>query len=286
MILLADGGSTKVDWRLVEHDKEIKQAYTKGANPFFRTKEDISQELKTSLKPIVNGYNIDAVYFFGAGCATPEKNNIIKEAIADNFGVNHIEVDSDLLAAAKGLCGKERGIACIIGTGSNSCYYDGKSIKENVSPLGYILGDEGSGAVIGRLFLGACLKNQLTPGLKEKFLKEFDLTPAAILDKVYKQPMANRFLASLSPFLLKNIDDNTVSNIVYQAFKDFYVKNVMQYDYINNEVHFTGSVAYHYQNILRTVGNDLGIKVGTIISSPMEGLIKYYAEEQYQKIKI
>lgn len=286
MILLADGGSTKVDWRLVEHDKEIKQVYTRGANPFFRTKDDISEELKTSLNPVVNGYNIDAVYFFGAGCASPEKNNIIKEAIAENIRTNYIDVNSDLLAAAKGLCGTKKGIACIIGTGSNSCYYDGKEIKENVSPLGYILGDEGSGAVIGRLFLGACLKNQLTLGLKEKFLREYNLTPAIILDKVYKQPMANRFLASLSPFLLKNIADSSISNIVYHAFKDFYIKNVQQYDYQNNEVHFTGSVAYHYQNILRKVGSDLDIKVGTVISSPMEGLIKYYAEEQYQKIKI
>lgn len=286
MILLADGGSTKVDWRLVEQNKEIKQVYTKGANPFFRTKEDIREELKASLKPVIDGYNIDAVYFFGAGCANPEKNNIIKEAIANSTNISNVDVNSDLLAAAKGLCGTKKGIACIIGTGSNSCYYDGKEIKDNISPLGYILGDEGSGAVIGKLFLGACLKNQLTPGLKEKFLKEYDLAPAVILDNVYRSPMPNRFLASISPFLLNNIGDETVANLVYQAFKDFYVKNVMQYDYKNNEVHFTGSVAYHYQDILHRVGADLNIKIGTIVQSPMEGLIKYYAEEQFQKIKI
>jgi len=286
MILLADGGSTKVDWRLVEQGKEIKQVYTKGANPFFRTKEDISEELEASLKPVINGHNIGAVYFFGAGCASPEKNNIIKEAIADNIETSHIDVNSDLLAAAKGLCGKKRGIACIIGTGSNSCYYDGEEIKENISPLGYILGDEGSGAVIGKMFFGACLKNQLSPGIKEKFLQEYDLTQAIILDRVYKQPMANRFLASISPFLLENIEEKSIANLVYNAFKEFYTKNVMQYDYKNNDVHFTGSIAYHYQDILRKVGADFGIKVGTIIQSPMEGLIKYYAEEQYQKIKI
>ncbi|MDR1884480.1 MAG: ATPase [Prevotella sp.] len=277
MILLADGGSTKVDWRLVEGEKEIKRFSTKGANPFFRTREDISEEIKTIIKPVLNGYAIDAVYFFGAGCASPDKNRIVRDAISDNIPASRICIDSDLLAAAKGLCGTNKGIACILGTGSNSCFYDGKEIKDNISPLGYILGDEGSGAVIGRLFLGACLKNQLTPGLKEKFLKEFELTPALILDKVYKQPMANRFLASLSPFLVANIQDKAIYNIVYNAFQDFFIKNVMQYDYRNNEVHFTGSVAYHYREVLRNAGADLGIKTGNIVQSPMNGLIRFYS---------
>lgn len=279
MILLADGGSTKVDWRLVEGTKEIKQISTKGANPFFRSREDISEEIKKVINPVLNGHTIDSVHFFGAGCASPEKNKIVRDAIADNIKTSHIEVNSDLVAAAKGLCGTKKGIACILGTGSNSCFYDGEEIVENVSPLGYVLGDEGSGAVLGRLFLGACLKNQLTKGLKEKFLKEFDLTPAAILDMVYRQPLANRFLASLSPFLVENIHDKTVYDLIYNAFKDFFVKNVMQYDYKNNDVHFTGSVAYYYKDLVRKVGADLHIKVGIISQSPMEGLIKYYAGE-------
>lgn len=276
MILLADGGSTKVDWRLVESGEEIKQIFTKGANPFFRTSEEISQEIKTDLLPILGGNKIDAVYFFGAGCAFPEKNKIVETAIRDNINAPIVEVNSDLLAAARGLCGHSKGIACILGTGSNSCFYDGNSITENVSPLGYILGDEGSGAVLGRLFVGACLKNQLTVGLKEAFLEQYELTPAEILDKVYKQPMANRFLAGLSPFLLQHIEDRTVYLIVYKAFKDFFVKNVMQYDYKNNLVNFTGSVAYYYKNVLIAVATDLGIRVGNITPSPMEGLINYY----------
>lgn len=279
MILLADGGSTKVDWRLVEGTKEIKQISTKGANPFFRSREDISEEIKKVINPVLNGHTIDSVHFFGAGCASPEKNKIVRDAIADNIKTSHIEVNSDLVAAAKGLCGTKKGIACILGTGSNSCFYDGEEIVDNVSPLGYVLGDEGSGAVLGRLFLGACLKNQLTKGLKEKFLREFDLTPATILDMVYRQPLANRFLASLSPFLVENIHDKTVYDLVYNAFKDFFVKNVMQYDYKNNDVHFTGSVAYYYKDLVRKVGADLNIKVGIISQSPMEGLIKYYAGE-------
>jgi N-acetylglucosamine kinase-like BadF-type ATPase len=279
MILLADGGSTKVDWRLVDGTKEIKQISSKGANPFFRTREDISEEIKAVLYPVLNGYTIDAVYFFGAGCTSPDKNKVIEDAIADSIQTAFIEVNGDLLAAAKGLCGTNKGIACILGTGSNSCYYDGEEIKENISPLGYILGDEGSGAVLGRLFLGACLKNQLTKGLKEKFLKEYGLTPNTILDIVYKQPMANRFLASLSPFLIGHIQDKTVYDLVYNAFREFFIKNVMQYDYKNNDVHFTGSVAYHYRDLVRKAGADLNIRTGTIARSPMEGLIRYYAGE-------
>lgn len=277
MILLADGGSTKVDWCLIDKGKLVKQVFTKGANPFFRTHEDISDELKIVLLPEINGYKVDSVHFFGAGCAFPDKNEIIRAAIADNINTKEIEVGSDLLAAARGLCGHDKGIACIIGTGSNSCFYDGTSIVDNVSPLGYVLGDEGSGAVIGRLFVGACLKNQLTKGLKEKFLEQFELTPQMILDKVYKQPLANRFLASLSPFLIQNIGDKTIYDLVAAAFKDFFVKNVMQYDYKNNEVHLTGSVAYHYRDILRKVADDLNIKIGTIEQSPIAGLIKYYS---------
>lgn len=277
MILLADGGSTKVDWCLVDNGKLVKQVFTKGANPFFRTCEDISEEIKVVLLPELNGYTVDSVHFFGAGCANPEKNEIIRKAIAANIESTNIEVGSDLLAAARGLCGKSSGIACIIGTGSNSCYFDGKDIVDNVSPLGYILGDEGSGAVIGRLFIGACLKNQLTKGLKEKFLEKYGLTPTIIIEKVYRQPLANKFLASFSPFLIEHIEDPTIQSLVYNAFKDFFVKNVMQYDYKDKKVNFTGSVAYHYQDLLKKVAADLDISIGVIESSPMEGLIKYYS---------
>lgn len=278
MILLADGGSTKVDWCLIDNGILIKQVFTKGANPFFRTTEDISAELKETLVPALAEFQINSVHFFGAGCAFPEKNEIVRAAIAENFGDIEIEVGSDLLAAAKGLCGKSKGIACIIGTGSNSCYYDGKDIVENVSPLGYVLGDEGSGAVLGKLFVGACLKNQFTKGIKEKFLEEYELTPQIILEKVYRQPLANKFLASFSPFIIRNIDDETVYILVYNAFKDFFVKNVMQYAYMDVEVNLTGSVAHHYSEVLRKVAGDLNIKIGKIEGSPMPGLISYYSE--------
>lgn len=278
MILLADGGSTKIDWRLVDNGKQVKQVSTRGANPFFRSREDISAELEVALLPEIKDYPVNTVFFYGAGCTFPDKNEIVRSAIADHIPKATIEVTSDLLAAARGLCGTEKGIACILGTGSNSCYYDGSRIVHNVSPLGYVIGDEGSGAVLGKLFVGACLKNQLGEDIKERFLKYFDLTPADILDRVYKQPLANRFLAGFAPFIIQNIDDPMVESLVRNAFKDFFVKNVMQYNYQDNVVHLTGSIAHYYQDIICATATDLGLTIGTINQSPMEGLINYHSK--------
>ena len=182
-----------------------------------------------------------------------------------------------MLAAARGLCGHEPGIACIMGTGSNSCYYDGKHIGANVSPLGFILGDEGSGACLGKLLVGDILKNQMTPELKEKFLKQFNLEPADIIDRVYRKPFPNRFLASLSPFLAQNLNEPCVRTLVLNSFKAFLKRNVMQYDYQHSKVHFIGSVAFHYKEVLAEAAQEMGIQIGTILQSPMEGLISYHS---------
>ncbi|MDR1808913.1 MAG: ATPase [Prevotella sp.] len=278
MILLADGGSTKVDWRLIENGSTIKKIVTKGANPFFRTTADISDEIRLALAPELKDYAIDAVHFYGAGCAFPEKNEIIRAAIAENIETDTVEVGSDLFGAAVGLCGDKAGIACILGTGSNSCFYDGEKIVENVSPLGFILGDEGSGAVLGRLFIGSCLKNQLTKGLKEKFYDFIQLDNAQILDRVYKQPMPNRFLASICPFIKENLSDPSVRSLAYNAFTDFFRKNVMQYDYRNHKVSFVGSVAFHFKEALYESAAGLKIEIGAIEQSPMNGLIRYYSQ--------
>ncbi len=276
MILIADSGSTKTDWCLVENGQVVQRILTKGTNPFFQSQEEISQEVEEALLPQVKDYSIESVFFYGAGCAFPEKNEIVRLAIAQHIKAP-VEVGSDLLAAARALCGKNSGIACILGTGSNSCFYNGEEIVDNVSPLGYILGDEGSGAVLGRLLVGDCLKNQLSPELKEKFLNQFQLTPAIILENVYKKPFPNRFLAHLSPFLAQNIENPEVHQLVLNSFKSFFVKNVMQYDYQHNKVHFVGSVAVNYKDVLLEAAEELHIQIGTIIKSPMEGLVAYHS---------
>lgn len=277
MILLADGGSTKVEWALLDQKgNQTLSLYTKGANPFFRDTNDIAAELKEMLLPHLAGKEISKVHFFGAGCANPEVNQVIEQAILKILPETEVEVGSDLLAAAKSLCGKEPGIACILGTGSNSCFYDGKEIVNNVSPLGYILGDEGSGAVLGKILVGALLKDQLGEELKQKFLTQYDLTPAMIIQKVYKEPLPNKFLAKLSMFLKENIENEKIHKLVVNAFVEFFQKNITHYDYQNYPVNFTGSVAYHYRAQLEEAAQIKGIKIGCITKAPMEGLIKYY----------
>lgn len=275
VILLADSGSTKTDWCVVEAGSIVRRFNTKGINPFFQNEEEVSKEIEESLLPQLEGITLSSVIFYGAGCAFPEKNAIISRALSHFFPVP-IEIGSDLLAAARALCGNAPGIACILGTGSNSCFYDGQEILQNVSPLGFILGDEGSGAVLGKLLVGDVLKNQLSPALKEQFFAQFNLTPALLMDKVYRQPFPNRFLAGLSPFLIQHIEEPAVCNLVSTSFRAFFTRNVMQYDYKHFKIHFVGSVACYYESILEQVAADLDIRIGTIVQSPMPGLIAYH----------
>lgn len=281
MILIADSGSTKTDWCIVENGVPLQQIYTKGTNPFFQSEEEISNEIATVLLPQLKTNELDAVYFYGAGCGFPDKIETMHRAITKHLKVKgEVEVSTDMLAAARGLCGHSAGIACIMGTGSNSCYYDGKAIIANVSPLGFILGDEGSGACLGKLLVGDLLKNQMTPELKEQFLTQFSLTPADIIDHVYRKPFPNRFLASLSPFLFQNLNEPCIRTLVLDSIKAFLKRNVMQYDYRHYKVHFIGSVAFYYKELLAEAAQETGIQLGTIIKSPMEGLIEYHENEE------
>ena len=181
MILIADSGSTKTDWCVVENGQPIQQISTKGINPFFQSEEEISNEIATSLLPQLKTNALDAVYFYGAGCLPPKTESII-HVLQNNFPEANISVDTDLLGAARALCKDNAGIACILGTGSNSCLYDGKQIIQNISPLGYILGDEGSGAYLGKRFISDCLKGQLPEILRNGLLEKLNLTVPEILE--------------------------------------------------------------------------------------------------------
>lgn len=282
MMLIADSGSTKTDWCVILDNTPIKRIGTKGLNPFFQSEEEIQQELTHSLLPQLPEGTIDSVYFYGAGC-TPEKATTLRRAIADSLPVvGNIKAYSDMLAAARGLCGREAGITCILGTGSNSCFYDGKEIVNHISPLGFILGDEGSGAVLGKLLVGDILKNQLSPAIKEAFLKQFDLTVPEIIDRVYRQPFPNRFLASLSPFIAQHLEEPGIRQLVLGSFIAFLRRNVMQYDYTQYPAHFIGSVAHCYKEILQEAAQETGIRIGKILQSPMEGLIQYHSDPLHQ----
>ena len=275
MILIADSGSTKTDWCVSTQGKQLQRIITLGLNPYFLTEDAIEDEIRSSLLPKLQTDTFDALYFYGAGCL-PEKIPTMQSALSKYLEVKTIEVNSDILAAARGLSGRNPGIVCILGTGSNSCYYDGEKVVSNVSPLGFILGDEGSGAVLGKLLAGNLLKNQLPAELKEKFLMEFDLTPGMIIERVYRQPFPNRFLASLSPFLLRNIEEPALRSLVFDNFRSFLARNVMQYDYKRYPLYFIGSVAYHYREILEEAVLASDMQLGGIMQNPMEGLAEYH----------
>jgi len=275
MILIADGGSTKTEWCVTDSGAQMQRIVTKGMNPYFQSEDEISGEIQSVLLPQLKTSTFDALYFYGAGCL-PEKIPLMQRALGKHLDAKTIEVHSDILAAARGLSGRNAGIVCILGTGSNSCFYDGEKVLANVSPLGFILGDEGSGAVLGKLLVGDILKNQMPEGLKEKFLQQFDLTPAMIIERVYRQPFPNRFLASLSPFLEQNIELPEIRALVLNAFKAFLNRNVKQYDYRQHPVHFIGSIAFYYKDLLEEAIRECGMQLGTIVQSPMEGLVLYH----------
>ncbi len=275
-ILIADSGATKTDWCVVRNGEAILHFQTKGLSPIFQSEEEIALEVTQEVYPKTTSLEIDKVRFYGSGCI-PEKIEGMERAIAKSFENADIKVYSDLIAAAHSLCGDESGIACILGTGSNSCEWNGSEVINQISPLGFILGDEGSGANLGKLLVGDILKNQLSDGLKEKFLKQFGMTQAEIIDRVYRQPFPSRFLASLSPFILQNIGEASVLKLAERSFSDFFERNIMQYNYHENSVSFVGSIAWYYADIIRNVASSKGIKIGIIEQSPMPGLIKYYS---------
>ncbi|MDE6207480.1 MAG: ATPase [Muribaculaceae bacterium] len=280
MILIADCGSTKIDWCLLNKTRVEKQVFTLGMNAVMLTEEEMRERLAAELLPELGDLtkNVVAVYFYGAGCISPEVCGNVARAIKHNIpSAETIEVYSDLLAAARALCGHEPGIACIMGTGSNSCLYDGTGIAANVSPLGFILGDEGSGAVLGKLFLGDVLKKQLPAEICAQFLEEYNLDLLTIIRRVYKEPQGNRFLASVTPFLSKNINVPEIHELVLNAFRAFFRRNIKQYDnYQNLPVNIIGSIAYYFKSVLEEAAAAEGCTIGNIVKSPMEGLLKFH----------
>ncbi|MDD3077525.1 MAG: ATPase [Paludibacter sp.] len=277
MKLIADSGSTKTHWCVVDLGAKVKEVVTDGINPFYQSQQDIVALLDSQLIDGVKEYQIDEICFYGAGCSFPEKKLIVSQALVRFFSAATVEVQSDLLGAARALLQHDEGIACILGTGSNSCYYNGKEIVQNVSPLGFILGDEGSGAVLGKLFVADCLKNQMPEWIRDRFFDEYELTPAEIMDKVYKQPFPNRFLAKFTPFLLEHLEEPQIFNLVFDSFDAFFVRNVMQYPLEEMKIGFTGSIAYYFRDTLEIVASEHGLEISEIQQSPMEGLVKYHS---------
>jgi N-acetylglucosamine kinase-like BadF-type ATPase len=275
MILIADSGSTKTDWALVDHHQAVREIKTKGLNPFQVSGDEIAAELRSSLLPLMPTTALDAIYFYGAGC-TPEKQPVVEQALRSVLTVSGpCTVASDMLGAAIAVCGHEPGIACILGTGSNSCAYDGQRIVKNVSPLGFILGDEGSGASMGKYLLGNILKHQWPETIINRFHEHYGLTAAEIIDRVYRQPRPNTFLASFMPFITQNLHEPVVYEFVKDNFRTFLRRNVKQYDgWERLPIGFNGSIAQVLRSPLEEVLQEEGMHLGRIVQAPMEGLVQ------------
>ncbi len=273
MILVADSGSTKTAWILTD-GVQSRPFSTQGLNPYHMTPDAIRETLAKELLP-QTGTDVSAVYFYGAGC-TPAKIPEMTDIFSGFFPAARIEVESDLLGACRGLCGDAAGVVCILGTGSNSCLYDGRQIVANTPPLGYILGDEGSGAALGKAFVSDCLKNLLPNGLKEAFLSEYGLTQADVIENIYRQPVANRYLAGFVPFISAHRHVPEMLALVGGEFRKFLRRNVLQYGAGGTAIHFTGSVAWHFADLLAETVNAEGLILGNIVQSPIDGMAKYH----------
>lgn len=278
MILIADSGSTKTDWRIIDSGGKISQATCGGINPYYHDYDTILAEIKSVVSQIDG--KISEVHFYGAGCSTMENINKVTKAISKVFPEASVHVKHDLLAAAHSLCGQEEGIACILGTGANSCLYDGNDVIDNIASLGYAIGDEGSGAYLGKRLMADYLRRNMPAVISDKITKRFDLSKEEVLKRVYLEEGGSKYLASFSKFIFQNIKEPYLYKLVYDSFVEFFEKNIMKYvEYQKYKVHFTGSVAFYYSDILRQVANDKGIIVRNIIESPIAGLTLYHQKQ-------
>uniref|UniRef100_A0AB33JHT4 ATPase n=2 Tax=unclassified Prevotella TaxID=2638335 RepID=A0AB33JHT4_9BACT len=276
LLLIADSGSTKTDWCLVEDGRAVRRIPTKGMNPFFQSSDEMAVEIRQYLLPELPDKRLAAVYFYGAGC-TPQKSPEVEATLRDSLSVDGaVEAHSDLLAAARSLCGHHPGIASILGTGSNSCFFDGKDIVQNTPALGFILGDEGSGAYLGKRLVGDILKGQMSSALKDSFFQQFGLSQADIIERVYRQPFPSRFLASLNIFLEQHRDDAAVHQLLIESFTAFVKRNILHYDYRHHPLSCIGTIAHVYRQELTEAAAALGVQMGIISKTPMEGLIAYH----------
>ena len=280
MILIADSGSTKTDWALQSVSGPLAHFHTQGINPFHQERSIIVGILKKELLPNLNPDKVSSVYFYGSG-VRPELESVMMVLLKEMFPqARQVEAHSDLLGAARALCGHNYGVASILGTGANSCLYDRRTILQNTPALGYILGDEGSGGVLGKHFLHDLYKGVLSENIRLEFEREYGLTMADVIQRVYREPMPNRFLASLAPFIHRHLSDPAVRCLVINNFRDFFRYNIRPYGLSNMKVSFVGSIAWHFREQLAEAAQTEGFSLGAILKSPIEGLLHYHLQSK------
>jgi glucosamine kinase len=275
--LIADAGSTKVEWCLL-NGKKKKIVRTVGISPYFLSQQEIATLIQQELGKKFDLETIQEVYYYGTGCASSANARIVKKAIRQHTPHAHIEVTHDLMGVARGLCGHEKGIACILGTGSNSCFYNGKKMMKNSPGLGYVLGDEGSGAYLGKKVIQYFLYGIFDDELRGRFDVSFMTNPSEILQKVYKQPLPNRYLAGFTSFLAENRGHYMIENIIEDGLNDFFFQHLCRYPEVwKYPVHFSGGVAYAFRDVLGQLCKQYEFELGRVLQNPMQGLLKFHS---------
>ncbi|GAC1381694.1 MAG: ATPase [Ginsengibacter sp.] len=250
---------------------------TQGLSPYFFSQSEIQGIIEKELMPKMKGIIANEIYFYGTGCAGDKNKKIVYDAIKNCFPKVVISVDHDMMGASRALCGNEKGVVCILGTGSNSCYYNGKKIIKNSPGIGYILGDEGSGAYLGKRIIQYFLYNTFDPDLAEKFKLKFKISPEEILQKVYKEPLANRYLASFCSFLSENRGHYMIENILEDGLNDFFFNHVYKFtESWTLPIHFTGGISYAFKDVIKELCNSYQLTCGSVIKTPIQGLVKYH----------
>jgi len=276
--LIADCGATKSEWVLLREGKR-KTIVTQGISPYFLNTEGIAALLRGELAARLPNITVEQVFYYGTGCAHPDNAKSVRKALKQVFPEARSEVATDLLAAARALCGRDKGLACILGTGSNSCYFNGRKIQRNSPGLGYVLGDEGSGAFLGRKVLQYYLYDTFDEELRARFDARFVTTPVEILDRVYKQPFPNRYLASFTLFLAENRGHYMVENIIEDGLNDFFFTHLCKYPEVwKYPVGFVGSVAWGFRDKILELCRSYEFDLGTVLQKPMDGLVKFHRE--------
>lgn len=278
MIAITDSGSTKTSWVFIDNNNKKYNYKTIGINPYYQSIQDISNSIQTELLPDLEfTEKIDKIFFYGAGLELQKQKDEVKAALKICFPGTELEVDHDLLAAARAVCGDEEGIACIAGTGSNTCHYDGKDIVKNIHSLGLFMGDEGSGGFLGRLLARDYIRKNLPESVKAKFEAFTPDRTDTILDKVYTKPFPNRYLASLAPFVVLNQDDPYCHDLAFESFSLLFDNCICKYEnYQSLPINFIGSIAARLEPILKEVAISKGAKINKIISNPLESLTEYH----------
>ena len=274
--LIADSGATKTEWCIVG-GKKRSSFFTTGISPYHMDQEKIESLLKDELSPAIRKTAFSSIHYYGTGCYTIVNANIVKRALQKTLLSDDVNVTHDLMGAAIALCGNTNGFACILGTGSNSCLFNGKKIVQNSPGLGYVLGDEGSGAYLGRMVLQHFLYKQFDQELMDRFTDTYSLTKAEILQKIYKEPYANRFLATFAKFLSINRGHYIIENIIEDGLRDFFDVHLIQYkNHSSYPFHFVGGISFHFKDKIKELCNYYGLELGKIIKQPMEGLVDFH----------